>query len=509
MKLKHITVLSLLGIVSLSSCNDFLDEPTSKTTAIEVTTADQLDALLGNIGNFYQVSNRTAIYSTDDYELNTELYDARPNTFSLAAVQYATWDIEGLQTDAREGFWSGEYKKIFYANMIFDYIGKVSGSEQQKTELIAEAHLIRAYSLMELANTFCLPYTGDNGNELGLPLKQSVSFEELSSRNSLAETYALIESDLAAAVALTTPLMSGDRVRSWRANTGAYNAVNARYWLQRNDYEQALAFAEAALAEHNTLVDYNTEMRYGKEGKITINGTDPEKKEEVILEYPYTHDNQTDLSDMVGWKEFYYFRLLYHESWWYVPAQELLALYEENPYDLRYKYHIVEHFSYDRGMTDPSYDYPGYVFFYKDRIPEGPTVAEMYLIKAECLARENNVTEAMQALNTLRRARIESAHYTDETASTKEEALRKILNERRREMPFSRRWEDIRRYNHNEDPNDDVELTRSFYPYTTAAVLSGEAPVEYKLNKDSRRWATPLPYTELVSSNGDILQNTY
>lgn len=509
MKLNDIITLGLLGTIALSSCNDFLDEPTSKTTAIEVTTTEQLDALLGNIGNFYQVSNRTAIYSTDDFELNTELFSARENTFSLAAVQYATWDVEGLQTDAREGFWSGEYKKIFYANMIFDYIDKVSGSDEQKTELIAEAHLIRAYSLMELANTFCLPYTGDNGDELGLPLKQSVSFEELSSRNTLAETYSLIEADLAAAAALTTPLKEGDRIRSWRGNTGAYNAINARYWLLRNDYKQALAFAEAALAEHHELVDYNTEMRYGKEGTYTINGTDPDRKETVTVEFPYTHDNQIDMTDMVGWKEFYYFRLLYHESWWYVPSKQLLALYEENPYDLRYKYHIVEHYSYDRLMTDPAYDYPGYVFFYKDRIPEGPTVAEMYLIKAECLAQNNDVTGAMDALNTLRRARIDQEHYTDVTASTQAEAIRKIRDERRREMPFSRRWEDIRRYNHNEDPSDDVELARLFYPYTTAAVLSGETPIEYKLTKDSRRWATPIPYTELVSSNGEILQNTY
>lgn len=507
-KIIYSFIVTLL-IPTLSGCDDFLDEPTSKTTAIEVTTVEQLDGLLGNVNNFCQIPNKTTVLGTDDYELSTDIYDVRSNIYSLTTVQYATWDVEGLQTDARESFWSGEYKKIFTANMVLSNLENVAGDATWKKELEAESHLVRAYSYMELANTYCLPYTGNNQDEMGLPLKQSTSFEELSSRNTLGETYTLIEQDLAAAEAIQTPLLKGDRVRSWRGNTAAVNAIKARYWIGRNDYDKALDYAEKALAEHHELVDYNTEMHYSsKQSSVTINSTTG-KKETVELLYPYTHDNQTDLSDMIGWKEFYYFRMLYYESWWYMPSQELLAIYEENPHDLRYKYHIVEHYSYDRGMNNPAYDYPGYVFFFKDRMPEGPTVAEMYLIKAECLARKSNIDGAMVALNTLRKARIESDFYSDETAMGKEEAIEKILKERRREMPFVARWMDIRRYNNNEDPNDDVELTREFYPYTTTAVLPEEAPRKYKLTKDSRRWASPIPLTENISSQGGIKQNVY
>lgn len=512
---KNILLLTstlLAGTVLTTSCNNFLDEPMSKTTAIEVKTADQLDALLGNFNDFYEVGNPTAVFSTDDYEVSKKMYDANKTRryANLTQIQYATWDVNGVATNLREGFWSGEYQKIFTANMVLNYIDKVSGSDEQKQELVAEAHLIRAYSYMELVNNYCLYYTGDNGNEPGLPLKQSVSFEELSSRNTLGETNSLIEKDLEAAAAIRTPLVKSGKVRSWRGNTGAVNAISARYWLTRNNYDKALEFADKALSEYHTLVDYNTEMHYSTK-KSTYNikdaATGTDKTVEVL--YPYTHDNQTDMSDMIGWKEFYYFRLLYNEYWWYAPSEALLAIYRENPNDLRYKYHIVEGYSYDRGMTDPAYDYPGYVFFYKDRMPEGPTVAEMYLIKAECLARKNDISGAMQALNTLRKARIASENYTDETATNQEDAIRKILKERRREMPFAARWIDIKRYNHNDDPNDDVEMTRQFYPYTDAAILDGEQPIEYKLPKDSRRFAAPIPATEVTSSNGEIKQNTY
>lgn len=507
-----LNIFILTGLFIFSSCNDFLDEPTSKTTAIEVKTAEQLDALLGNISSFYQMINKTTIYGTDDYEIPLGLYDRDPSNFSVTDAQYFTWDINGVAQDSRRGnFWTSEYKKIFIANLVLNNLGKVSGDENLKKELEAESHLVRAYSYMELVNVYCLPYTETNKSELGLPLKQTVSFEELSSRNTLEETYALIESDLNAAASITTPLLKGDRVRSWRGNTAAVNAIAARYWLLRNNYGKALEAANNALTEHNTLVDYNTDMHYSdKQYTYTINNSDPTKKEEIEIKFPYTFVNQTDLSDMIGWKEFYYFRLIQHDSWWYIPSTELINIYEENPYDLRRKYHIIDEYSYEQGrLTDPAYPYPGYVFFYKDRIPEGPTVAEMYLIKAECLARQGQIGNAMIELNNLRKARIDKDHYQDETASSKEEAIKKILKERRREMPFSARWTDIRRYNNNEDPNDDVELKRVFYPFSSAAILSSETPKEYILKKDSRRWAAPIPDTEPISSNGGIKQNTY
>jgi hypothetical protein len=170
---------------------------------------------------------------------------------------------------------------------------------------------------------------------------------------------------------------------------------------------------------------------------------------------------------------------------------------------------MVEGYSYDRGMTKPSYDYPGYIFFFKDRIPSGPTVAEMLLIKAEALARTNNINGAMDALNTLRAKRMTPGAWVNLVATGQDDAIHKVIDERRREMPFVQRWFDLRRYNNNEDPNDDVVLTKSFYPYTISAVQTTQPVQTYTLPKNSRRYAAPLPRTEIISSNGVITQNTY
>jgi hypothetical protein len=508
---KHIILACLLAFL-FAGCNDFLDKAPSKTSSLVVSTVEQLDAMLGNYSNFYQLADRNSVYGTDDYGLPAALYLARPGTFMIAG--YYLWDVENLAFDGQIAFWPNEFRKIFYANMVLQNLDYVSGDPALKTELRAEAHLIRAYSFLEMVTKYCLPLNENTKNELGLPLKQSTSFEELSTRNTLEETYAQIESDITEALKITVPLLKDGRVRHWRGNTGAVNAFASRYWLGRNDYDKALEYANAALAHYSDLTDYNTEMHYSERPPTAYNldQNDPVKMKTVYLKFPYTHDNQGDFTDMLGWKEFYYFRLLYHSSWWYIPSPELLDLYGRDTMDLRYRYHVVEGYSYDRGMTTPSYDYPGYVFFFKDRVPSGPTVAEMLLTKAECLARTNDVPGAMSLVNQLRAKRMDASLTPGEinlSASTREEAVTKILEERRREMPFSRRWFDIRRLNTNDDAFDDVTLSRQFFPYTNSAVLSTEPLQTYTLPKDSRRLAKPIPNTELISSDGKLKQNTY
>ena len=490
------------------SCDDFLDQKPSKSTSLVPTTAEQLEFLLNNYSNFYQEGNRTAIYSTDDYGLQKELFDARSTAYGVVAAQFGTWDTDFLPFDTRENFWQGEYRKIFYANMVLNTLPKVTGSATLKENLEREAYFIRAYSLWTLAQTYCLPYNEANKDEIGLVLKKSTSFEEAVERATLKETYELIEADLTEALKLTTKLeMVNNKYKSWRASKAAVNAFAARYYLNRNDYTKALNYANTALQEHSVMMDYNVDMRYSSIiSNVTVGGV------ATRIWYPYTHDNQSDFTDMMEWKEHYYFRMLYHESWWYIPSTQLLSLYDKT-YDLRYKYHMVKNYSFDRGLTSPAYEYPGYIFFFKDRIPSGPTVAEMHLIKAECLARQNKVTEAMSAVNVLRAKRMDknaSSNIINLSASSKDEAIARILEERRREMPFTQRWNDIRRLNGNEDSNDDVgPITRSFYGFTSSVISPSLGMQTYTLPKNSRRYAAPIPNTEIQSSNGVIKQNTY
>lgn len=507
-----IYIISMMAL-AIISCDDYLDQKPSKTTSVVPETTDHLESLLNDYYYLKQEKNDAVLYGSDDYGLYPEICQAKQNIYAPWKVMFAVWDIRYLPEEGSGMAWGTGYSNIFKANMVLDYLPRVSGDEQVKKRLKAEAHLMRAYSSWYLANTYALPFTEANKNEPGIVLKQSTSFEEPMVRASLEKTYRMIESDLAEALKIDVGLTTvNGKYKMWRGNKPAVYGFAARYYLFRNNYTEALKYADMALQEHGELVDYNTEMHfYENKDEIVINiGTPDEQTVEVT--YPCTYEFNDDASVIFRWKELYYLRILEEGSYWFIPSKELLKLYDKQ-YDLRYKYHYVPNYSYVRGLTKPAYEWPGYVFFGVKGIPSGPTTAEMILIKAECQARQGNYTDAMNTVNLLRVKRM-SAEAPAETvrlsASSKEEAIGEILEERRREMPFSMRWFDIRRLNSNEDPNDDVpELKREFYSFTNSAILDKDPLKTYTLPKNSRRYAQPILNTEIERSEGGIKQNIY
>ena len=137
---------------------------------------------------------------------------------------------------------------------------------------------------------------------------------------------------------------------------------------------------------------------------------------------------------------------------------------------------------------------------------------EMLLTKAECEARLGKVSEAMNTVNRLRAARIDNtapASVVNLTATSQEEAVKKILEERRRELPFVRRFQDIRRLNTNNESYDDPgTLTKQFYAFTLTNIDKSTKKT-YTLEKNSDRYACPLPETEFAVSDYAIDQNLY
>lgn len=515
--MKKINNIKLVGgcmlfvlCMGLGSCEKFLDKRISKNTSLPLETTAHLNALLENYSAFYSDENQGWL-GTDDYGLNATTYDNKRGNFTfMPTIFRAFWDVEfSPQTSGSDYLWSqssGEWRDVFYANAVLNNLDKVTGgTAADKARLKADAHMVRAYAYWQLANTYCLPYTEANKGEMGLPIKQSTSFEEDFSRKTLEETYKFIESDLQEALKINKPLVVAGKPEHWRSSTAAVNGFAARYYLNRNNYTEALKYANLALSEYNTLVDYNSsaDMRYGTPATYQVAGASP-----YTLQFPYTHDNQTNLVDMIGWKEFLYFRMQNFGSWFYLPSQELLSLYDQTN-DRRYEYHIVENFSYYFGSNTPTNGLPSYVFFFKDKIPSGPTTAEMYLIKAECLARTGDIPNALAAVNTLRSKRLRPGAWVNLAASNQPEALTKILQERRREMPFVQRWYDIRRFNNNSDPSDDVVVTKQFYPLTLAGPDVSGAIKTYTLEKNSRRFALPINNTEIIAGRGELKQNTY
>ena len=473
-----------------------------------------MDAILATYSRYYE-DNPDIQFASDDFGVDLKVQQYCTSMYQVGMLVYALWNDENT-IDTRCTTWAKEYTKVYYANLVLDNIDKVSGDQAFKDNLAAEAHFLRAYCYFQLALAHTLYYDGKNGDELGITLKSSTSFEETSARASLAKTWEFIDADVQAALKITKKFVNNDGVgQTWRGTTAGVNAFAARYYLYRGDYTKAKTYAEDALKEYGVLMDYNTKMYFDPSQKETykINVGTPDEKE-IVIEFPWTKPQLDVAKNVLEWDEMLYARSSYNMYEWYVPSQGLLDAFKTDvpggdPHnDLRYHYFMHEDFGVRRAEKTDNGRLPGYCQFYDQAIVSGPNTAEMNLIIAECVARSGDWSGSMAYVNKVRKNRIKADVYADLTASSQADAIKKILMERRREMPFTIRWYDLKRLNAY-DPDNKVTIKRTFYPYTSTSVLSGEPLMDYVLEPGSRHYAIPISNEELANAAGLIEQNKY
>lgn len=522
MKLKNTAaILACLTVLILGGCtvvDDFLSEDPSKSSRKTIQTAEQLDMVLARYAGFYQ-ENPDYMLASDDYEISPEINTAMNSSYSTYQLIYGLWNDQN-KADTRYHTWKQEYTKVYYANLVLNNIDNVEGDEAFKANLKAEAHFLRAYCFFQIALAHTLYYTGSNGDELGITLKQTTSFEEPVARATLQETWDFIDADLQEALKVTKPLVRNDGKRqNWRATTAGVKGFAARYYLYRADYDKAKQYAEEVLREYSALKDFNDPAQMYRHSHVdtyTINQGKPDQ-EVVTVYFPYTYPQMSSDATRVAfaeWTEMLYMRACYYGSWWYIPSQSLLETFATDVpggdpnNDLRYYYFVLPDFGLRYCQKTTLGRKPGYCQFFYDTIVSGPTTAEMNLIIAECLARGGDVAGAMNYVNKVRKNRIARAVYVDLTASSKDDAVKKVLQERRREFPFVLRWFDLKRLNAN-DPANQVTITRTFYPYNETTIQTGEPTKQYVLEPNSRHYAMPISEDEITKSKGEIQQNTY
>ncbi|HEY8387467.1 MAG TPA: RagB/SusD family nutrient uptake outer membrane protein, partial [Parasegetibacter sp.] len=403
------------------------------------------------------------------------------------ALQYVLWFPNLLEQQSY--YWEQQFLKISYANAILSNIDKVEGTAEDKKRLTEDAHLVRAYEYFQMTMLYCLPYSEENRNQLGMPLKQTLDYGEDVKRKTLGETMDFIKAELD--LALQT---SEERVKSrvWRVSRPAALAFAARFYLYLHDYDKALYYADEALKLHSTLVNYETFFEPNMRTFTSNGGT-------------YTQPNgSTDFQ----FDEFFYSRVMYNHTSNAVPSEKLLGLYDQAN-DYRYKAFMVEDYSLNRSAVP---GWSAYMQFGSIGIISGPSVPEMLLIRAECKARKNDIPGAVTDLNTLRRERYIAGTYTDLTAGTfanAKAATQFVIDERQREFPFTLRWYDIKRI--NSDPAnllDKITITREFYDFDGVNVNTSQTKT-YSLAPGDKRYAWPIPRIDIQLSRGALEQNPY
>lgn len=264
MKFRYLSIVAVLAVLGLSSCNDYLDKVPD--TRVYLANVEQLRQLMvdGYLSSSYaatcELSTDNVIdnNSPDDngVRYNLSAYDVADN--QLYAWQEVTLSMDN---DTPSGLWSSAYNAVAVANAVLEKVAQfeetgfddtgaeLSAADKDKLSGVkAEALLVRAYHHWLLVNVFCMPYGGPEKSKAyqGVPYitEPETKVKPHYDRPSLAYDYEMIEKDLLEGLELVNEQIY--EVPKYHFNKAAANAFAARFFLFKREYDKAEAYATAA-----------------------------------------------------------------------------------------------------------------------------------------------------------------------------------------------------------------------------------------------------------------------
>lgn len=402
---QYISIGVLIG--ALVSCNKFL-EVKPKGVVLPEKVADY-EGLL-NSQKMTETFPAELLYSTDDIQ-----GEFRPSDKSSNASAYYWQSQLDPSTDLPPAIWEPAYRSIYSANVIINYVeSAIDGTGQKKEEVLGEGMLVKAECYFTLLTAFAKSYDAATASaDPGLPLVNSTNVtDKIPARSSLKESF----DELIRLATEASKILPDVNINRLRANKFAAYGLLARAYLYMSDYEKASEFAAKALEAPHEVLDYNT----------------------------YTRESfpPAELNPEALWVRF---SPDYGVPGFMIYTDDLLKHFSSD--DLRIPIHTRDPLPVTRIYANGNASF-------------GLTFPEMYMIQAEALARDNKPVEAMAIINDLRKKRIATASYADETAATQEEAIAKVIAERRRELAFTgQRWMDMKRFDHENRMPEIVRYT--------------------------------------------------
>lgn len=461
---KVTTILAICVVLMLTGCNDYLDiKP--KGEKIPKTVTDY-ETLL-NYESVQKVSDTYPTYLTDDVYLpdvaqGTATPGLNSVDQSILNLYLFKKDVFGEAQD--DGFWFASYNRIYYYNTVIDNIMDAEGpSEQQKHSIRAEALISRALEYLYLVNGYAKHYdvrTADTDPGVPLILDEDISKKDLV-RASVKDVYAQIQSDLQAAL---PNLPAQPKGNAFRASKAAGYGILAKMYLYMGNYAEALKAANAVLEINNSLLDlkkYAVVKVQSSIGRTNV-PQDIDNPENIYIKFaPYVYG----LSSKV------------------FGSDELISLFSED--DMRLQIYFTKNF---RNIPTDKYVWAPYL-----RANLAVSSPEIYLIAAECEAREGSVERAMSLINKLRDNRIKN--NTPLVAIDRSDALQKVLEERRRELAMSGmvRYIDLKRL------NQESQFAK------TVTHVTGEGT--FSLEPNSPLYVLPIPAKVMRFNKNSMKQN--
>jgi starch-binding outer membrane protein, SusD/RagB family len=400
--------LSACMLLLLFACKkDFLNKKPNKVLAVPSTLQD-MQYLLDN--DQYMNSFYTSIQeiSSDDFYITGADWNSLSSPTTKAAYIWS----DDVFNDVDNNDWSFPYIAVQYSNIVLDAANKykpLSAAEtEQLQQITGAAMFIKGFTYYTQMQVFGLPFDAATADhDLGIVLRSKPGIDEQSVRSSVKECYEEIIRSASEAVRLL-PITQPYKTRPTKA--AAYGLL-AKVYLSMRDYDKAGLYADSCLQQQSSLIDYNT-LNAASANPV------PRYNTEVVFQALIT--NRTPFSTTA-----------------YKVDSTLYSSYATN--DLRRTMFFK--------ATGSAFYFVG--SYNGNTSPFGGIATdEIFLIRAESKARSGNKDAAMADLNTLLQKRFRTGFFTPLTASDANDALVKVLKERRKELVLrGTRWADLRRLN--------------------------------------------------------------
>lgn len=515
------------------SVDDLFSDPGS----IESATIGNYALLKGDQGydGWIDQLHRISEYAGDNVSLSGTTSDPL----------FYLYNYQAITTNGRvASFWSSNYKLTVGCNTLIEKIEE--GESEEMDQILGENYYLRALAYFQMGNVFGRPYNQGTDN-LSVPLKLTSDTEDRPDRHKVGEVYDQVISDLKKAESLMT-INKGPSYASKEAaeallsrvylymedndkaieyadkviNSHQYELLDHEQFAKMNtlrpDQNKEAIFCVTLVSSSDLLgqdPDWWTigsmycvvdnvgwgEM-YASSTYLDLLNENPTDLRKSFIEPQYLYDNDGNKFPAVYWVDNNIYQYVFSRT----TVQNGDTIFEYNGTQYKLEHEVVDgrtiyYFNGPDGRQDVTFDYDmdkrnGYPKFFiiKCSLQENdlhmwsPTVsrlAEIYLNKAEALAKKGFDGEAIDLINLLRE-RATIPPYDINNLPEGKTVLDLVLQERRLELAY----EGHRRY----DVYRNGRTMNRRYPGTH---LNGSDPF-YEIPASHNRVVEYIPEEQII-----------